>query len=152
MTCRRQSISLKRAFQALVPDAVGVCKMQVGKLEINRLLFTTYGIAALPDFFYTIHQLKQNSKHSYRKEYKMYITSHHLPLLFPGGLITAVQQKTIQKAMAKGNHKPCQLNKKTCVTETSKLYQYFSLPLHIRITDRVNVVRTQVGQKKNLMT
>lgn len=76
----------------------------------------------------------------------MYITSHHLPLLFPGGLITAVQQKSTQKAMAKGNHKPCQLNKKTPhVPETSKLYQYFSLPLHIRITDRVDGVHSQVG-------
>lgn len=146
MTCRRQSISVKRAFQALVPDAVGVCKMQVGKLEINRLLFTTYGIAALPDFFFTQYiNWNRIANTATEKSTKCISRATTYHCFFPEGLITAVQRKTIQKAMSKGNHKPCQLNKKTSVTETSKLYQYFSLPLHIRISDRVDVVRTQVG-------
>jgi len=99
VTCGRQSISLKRAFQALVPHAVGVCKMQLGKLEINRLKFTTYGVVALQDIFHKIHKIK--SKHYYKEENKMYITSQHLPLFFPGGFITTVQQKCFKKLWLK---------------------------------------------------
>lgn len=42
----------------------------------------------------------------------------------------------LQKAMAEGNCKPCHLDKKPGVPGSSKLYQYFSFPLHIRITDK----------------
>lgn len=42
----------------------------------------------------------------------------------------------LQKAMAEGNCKPCHLDKKPGVPRSSKLYLYFSFPLHIRITDR----------------
>jgi len=67
--------------------------MQLGKPGINRLKFTTEGVAALPENFYKIHKLKKNRKHDYR-QYKIFIRSHHLPLLFRGELITAIQLKS----------------------------------------------------------
>lgn len=53
--------------------------------------------------------------------------------------------------MAEGNCKPCHLDKKPGVLGSSKLYQYFSFPLHIRITDKEIQSGTRLARRTSCL-